>query len=98
MSNAKACLVFTRRLESKVPEICKNLVNEGFDVCTAVADPEVVEAAQLGSISVPEYVKVCILNSSICIFLIPEKNLNVCRRLPDTLGAQGRKLSLSLKT
>ena len=92
MSNAKACLVFTRGLESKVPEISGKLVEEGFDVCIAVADQEVVEAAQLGSISVPEDVKACILNASICIFLIPEKNSECVQAAAGYAGSSGKKI------
>lgn len=73
MLNRKACLVFTFGLEKEVPPITAQLTEEGFNVCTASADQEVVEAAQAGSRSVPEAVRSCIENAQICVFLIPNQ-------------------------
>ncbi|MFJ3427888.1 hypothetical protein [Pseudomonas fragi] len=92
MSNAKACLVFARGLESKVLEISAQLVEEGFDVCTASADREVVEAAKLGSINVPEDIKACIDNASICIFLISEQNSEHVQAAAGYAGISGKKI------
>lgn len=73
MLNRKACLVFTFGLEKEVPSITAQLKEEGFNVCAVSADQEVVEAAQAGSVSVPETVRSCIENADICVFLIPHQ-------------------------
>lgn len=73
MLNKKACLVFTFGLEKEVPQITAQLAHEGFNVCTVPADQEVVEAAQAGSLSIPETVRACIENANVCVFLIPRQ-------------------------
>lgn len=74
MSNAKACVVFTTGLEAEVPKISAQLAEEGFKVCTAGADQDIVEAAQSGSLSLPEAVKNCIDSAVICVFLVPKEH------------------------
>ncbi|SFY08208.1 hypothetical protein SAMN03159390_03708 [Pseudomonas sp. NFACC49-2] len=84
MGNEKACVVFATGMDAEVKSVSEQLAEEGFDVCTAEADREIVEAAQSGS--VPEEIKSCIDNAVICIFLIPEEG-NEC--LTDAAGHAG---------
>lgn len=72
MPNAKACVVFTVGLEAEVPPVLDQLASQGFDICTASADQETVEAAQAGSTGLPDAIKGCIDNAVVCVFLIPE--------------------------
>ncbi|MCV4261429.1 hypothetical protein [Pseudomonas capsici] len=92
MSNAKACIVFTIGLEKEVPAISTQLSDEGFNVCTAAADQDIVEAAQSGSLSIPEAVKSCIDNAEICIFLIPKEESEGTMTAAGYAGNLGNKI------
>jgi len=90
MSNGKACVVFTTGMDAKAQSVSEQLAHEGFDVCTAEADQEVVEAAQAGA--VPDEIKSCIDNAVICIFLIPEEGHECLTGAAEHAGASGKRI------
>lgn len=92
MSNAKACVVFTTGLEKEVLQIVSQLADEGFKVCTAGADQEIVEAAQSGRLSLPEAVKNCIDSAAICVFLIPKENPEGLMAAAGYAGGSGKTI------
>lgn len=92
MPKAKACVVFTVGLDRKVPSISEKLANEGYDVCTASAEQEVVEAAKAGSLDIPDAVKNCIDNAAICVFLIPQENSEGLSNAAGYAGRTGKKI------
>lgn len=92
MSNKKACVVYALELENEVPELSKQLAAEGFNVCIAAADRDVVEAAKSGSNSIPDEVKACIDNAAICLFLIPKNNSEHVQNAADYAGSSGNKI------
>lgn len=92
MSIKKACVVFTVGLESEVPSVADQLANQGFAVCSASADQEIVEAAQKGSTSLPDEVKNCIDNAAICVFLVPQKDAEPVVAAAGYAGRSGKKI------
>ncbi|WP_459207496.1 hypothetical protein ACSMEV_04960 [Pseudomonas sp. MLB6B] len=92
MSNAKACVVFTTGLENEASQIFSQLTAEGFKVCTAGADQEIVEAAQSGGASLPEAVKNCIDSAAICVFLIPKEDHDGLTAAAGYAGGSGKAI------
>ncbi|MFP6831726.1 MAG: hypothetical protein VB998_07720 [Pseudomonas sp.] len=90
MSNKKACIVFTSGMETEAKSVSAQLGEEGFDVCTAEADQDTVEAAQAGA--VPDEIKSCIDNAVICIFLIPEEGHECLTGAVGHAGASGKRI------
>jgi len=90
MSNKKACIVFTSGMDTEATSVSAHLAEEGFDVCTAEADQETVEAAQAGA--VPDEIKSCIDNAVICIFLIPEEDHECLTGAVGHAGASGKRI------
>lgn len=90
MSNGKACVVFTIGMDTEAQSVSEQLAHEGFEVCTAEADQEIVEAAQAGA--VPDEIKSCIDNAVICIFLIPEEGHECLTGAAGHAGASGKRI------
>ena len=91
MSSQKACVVFTTGMDAEAQSVSQQLFEEGFDVCTAEAEQEVVEAAQAAG-AIPEEIKSCIDNAAICIFLIPEEGSDCLTAAAGHAGASGKKI------
>ncbi|AXP01493.1 hypothetical protein DZG01_00260 [Pseudomonas fluorescens] len=90
MGNEKACVVFAIGMDAEAKSVSEQLAEEGFDVCMAEADREIVEAAQAGV--VPEEIKSCIDNAVICIFLIPENENECLTGAAGHAGASGKRI------
>lgn len=90
MSKEKACVVFTTGMDAEAKSVSDQLATEGFDVCTAEVDQNVVEAAQAGT--VPDEIKSCIDNAVICIFLIPEEGHECLTGAAEHAGASGNRI------
>jgi len=90
MSNGKACVVFTTGMNTEAQSVSEQLAHEGFEVCTAEADQEVVEAAQAGA--VPDEIRSCIDNAVICVFLIPEKGHECLTGAAGHAGMSGKRI------
>lgn len=91
MNNEKACIVFTIGMQAEAQSIIHQLSEEGFDVCTAVAEQQIVEAAQAEG-PVPDHIKSCIDNAAICFFLIPELGHECLAAAAGHAGASGRNI------
>lgn len=89
MSSKKACIVYTKGLESKARAVSQELNQKGFNVCMAEAEQDEVEAAQAGE-SVPEHIQACIDNSVICVFLIPEQGYGCLQGAAGYAAAAGK--------
>ena len=92
MSNPKACIVFTVGLEKEILPISTQLSANGFTVCVAAADQEIVESAQAGASCVPDAVKNCISDAEICIFLIPRQYAESVEIAAGFAGRIGKKI------
>lgn len=91
MNSQKACVVFTTGMDAEAQSISQQLAGEGFDICTAKADQEVVQAAQTAGV-IPEEIKSCIENAAICIFLIPEEGHEPLTAAAGHAGASGKRI------
>lgn len=92
MNNRKACIVFAFELEEKAKSISKQLSEEGFNVCAAATNQEVVKDAKAGSSDIPEEVKSCIEGAEICVFLIPKQDSTEILGAANYAGSSGKKI------
>lgn len=92
MPNEKACVVFTNGLEKEMRSVSDELSDNGFNICVAAADEEMVKAAQAGAIELTDSVKNCIANAKICVFLIPKNQAECIVMAAQYAGSSGKTM------
>lgn len=79
LANKKsACLVYVAATEAGRDAIKVHLEQSGYLVCEVKAEHGVALAAQSGQMDLPVGLAECITKSDLCVFLLPEKQLDDC--------------------
>ena len=69
----RACLIYVTATEAMRAPVKSRLQAQGYDVCEVKAEVEDALAAQAGSSALPAILAKCIVESDLCVFLLPEE-------------------------
>lgn len=74
MSNQKknACVIYVASTKSELPRVQVELERNGYVVCTVLAAVDTVRKLRSDEGDVPEAIRRCIESSDLCVFLVPE--------------------------
>lgn len=73
MAAKKACVIYVEASSASLKATTTLLEERGYSVCKAKADTQTTEAAQEGSVDLPQEIRDCMEGADLCVFLLPEQ-------------------------